>query len=125
MWRSFPKERQRSSRNSANYRERGVSITPYLIRPLEGLPGARAGQDGRPITAGEFERTLEATAKVRPQDTEIWRHYLWGLWLSGLRLEESLVFSWDDDSPFAADLSGRYVRSRSYLQSGSTARTCQ
>ena len=42
-----------------------------------------------------------------PQDTEIWRHYLWGLWLSGLRLEESLVFSWDHDSPFAADLSGR------------------
>ena len=59
---------------------------------------------------------LEATAKVRPQDTEAWQHYLHGLWLSGLRLEESLVFSWEDDSPFAADLSGRHPRFRIYAE---------
>ena len=36
-----------------------------------------------------------------------WRHYLTGLWLSGLRLEESVILSWDDDAPFSIDLTGR------------------
>ena len=33
--------------------------------------------------------------------------YLRGLYLGGLRLEESLALSWDDDAPFAIDLTGR------------------
>ena len=71
---------------------------------------------GRPITAEEFERMLAATPKVRPQDAATWKQYLRGLWLSGLRLEESLVLSWDDDSPFAVDLSGRHPRFRIYAE---------
>lgn len=35
-----------------------------------------------------------------------------GLWLFGLRLEESLVLSWDQDVPLSSDLSGRRPRLR-------------
>jgi len=46
----------------------------------------------------------------------IWRHYLTGLWLSGLRLEESVALSWDQDEPFCIDLSGRHPRFRIYAE---------
>ena len=97
----------------------GVSMGMLPRMPEFHMPHRAKGRNlmrGRPITAEEFERMLETTAKVRPQDAETWRHYLQGLWLSGLRLEESLVFSWDDDSPFAADLSGRHPRFRIYAE---------
>ncbi len=97
----------------------GVSMGMLPKMPEFHMPHRAKGRNlmrGRPITAEEFERMLETTAKVRPQDAETWRHYLQGLWLSGLRLEESLVFSWDDDSPFAADLSGRHPRFRIYAE---------
>jgi len=69
---------------------------------------------GRPLTATEFEAMLNAVPAVRPQDADIWREYLTGLWLSGLRLSESILVSWDDESPFAVDLSGRRPRFRIY-----------
>jgi integrase len=51
---------------------------------------------GRPVTQEEFARMLNAVLSVvgeaRAAD---WRHYLLGLWLSGLRLEESLDLWWD------------------------------
>ena len=71
---------------------------------------------GRPITTEEFERMLEAVPKVRRSDPEPWQRYLTGLWLSGLRLEESLVVSWDDDAPFMVDLTGRHPRFRIYAE---------
>ena len=36
-----------------------------------------------------------------------WKHYLRGLWLSGLRLEESLELYWDRDDQLCVDLSGK------------------
>jgi integrase len=62
---------------------------------------------GRPISGEEFDRMLAAAEKVRPKDFAEWRQYLNGLWLSGLRLEESLRLSWDAESLFAVDLTGR------------------
>lgn len=47
---------------------------------------------------------IAAVPKVQPDDTPAWVHYLAGLWLSGLRLEESLALSWEQDAPFYADL---------------------
>lgn len=67
---------------------------------------------GRPITTEEFERLLAAVPQVRPHDPGVWQRYLTGLWLSGLRLEESTVLSWDDEAPFIVDLSGRRPRFR-------------
>lgn len=64
---------------------------------------------GRPITTEEYERMLEACAKVRPSDPEPWRELLQGLWLSGLRLGEALQLSWDEEAPLSVDCGGEYV----------------
>ena len=71
---------------------------------------------GRPITAEEFDRMLAAAPKVRPDDSPAWTQYLTALWLSGLRLEESLVLSWDQDKPFTVDLTGRRPAFRIYAE---------
>jgi integrase len=71
---------------------------------------------GRPISTEEFERVLAAVPAVRPQDAETWIHYLTGVWLSGLRLEESTVFSWDDDAPITVELGGRRPRIRIFAE---------
>jgi integrase len=82
---------------------------------------------GRPITGEEFERMLakvpegivgrrvadeavrrERAAKIPQEIIESWRYYLRGLWWSGLRLEESLMLTWDDDNMLRVDLAGKY-----------------
>ncbi len=72
---------------------------------------------GRPITAEEFESMLAAIPQIRPNDSEVWRHYLTGLWLSELRLAESTIVSWGDDATFAVDFTGRRPRFRIYAES--------
>jgi integrase len=84
---------------------------------------------GRPITTEEFERMLAAVSKVvapkpkketdgeeqaREQEqyaltvVESWKHYLRGLWWSGLRLSESLVLLWDaEPGAIVVDFTGR------------------
>ena len=49
----------------------------------------------RPPTTEEFERMLAEVVLVRANDAELWVQYLTGLWLSGLRLDESIRLSWD------------------------------
>jgi integrase len=71
---------------------------------------------GRPITGEEFERMLTAVTSVRPRDAQTWIHYLNGLWLSGLRLEESLQLGWDEDSPLSIVLGGRHPKLRIYAE---------
>lgn len=73
----------------------------YRMRHIE-TPGMR----GRPITRAEFEQMLDACKVIRPQDWAVWDDYLKGLWLSGLRLRESLTLSWDTSDDFVVDLSG-------------------
>jgi len=63
---------------------------------------------GRPIATEEFERMLAAVPKVRPKDSAAWERILTGLWLSGLRLGEAVILSWEPDAPFAVDLSGKF-----------------
>ncbi len=113
-----------------------VSVGLLVKVPEMHPPRAGKGQSlarGRAVTTEEFERILGKVAaglvdvgksarhrkgppkrkvqhkpvEVAPAVVESWRHYLRGLWLSGLRLEESLALSWDQDEPFAVDLSGR------------------
>ena len=84
----------------------GVSIgllpaVPKMVIPKAG--GARA----RAVAGEEFDRMIAAVPKVRPTDSEAWIFYLQGLHLGGLRLEESLILSWDEDAPFGVDLTGR------------------
>ena len=61
-------------------------------------------------------RLRERQAQQIAAKAPIWRHYLTGLWLSGLRLEESVALSWDQDEPFCIDLSGRRPRFRIYAE---------
>ncbi len=93
----------------------GVKIGLLAKRPAIEMPKRAKGQTlmkGRPITAEEFDRMLAAVPKVRPHDAPAWTRYLTGLWLSGLRLGESLALSWDLDAPFSVDLAGRHPRFR-------------
>ena len=53
---------------------------------------------GRPLVAEEFEKMLAVTPRRRPHDAARWQRYLTGLWLSGLRLSESLRLSWDAEA---------------------------
>jgi integrase len=51
---------------------------------------------GRPVTLEEFERILERVPEVVGVDAApAWVGYLRGLWVSGLRLAESLELYWD------------------------------
>lgn len=63
---------------------------------------------GRPITLEEFERMLDRVPDVVGQEAApSWRYYLRGLWLSGLRLAESLELYWDRDDKLCVDLDGK------------------
>ncbi|WP_417383234.1 tyrosine-type recombinase/integrase [Gimesia sp.] len=76
---------------------------------------------GRPITLEELERMISTIPEVvkypgeseksRQRKTEIvasWEFYLWGLWWSGLRLEESLNLFWDREDGICIDLTGEF-----------------
>ncbi len=71
---------------------------------------------GGAVVGEQFDRMLAAVIKVRGAspagDAAEWVRFLTGLWLSGLRLQESITLSWDADSPFAVDLTGRRPRFR-------------
>ena len=89
-----------------------LPVAPRIAMPKRAR--TRKLMRGRPLSGEEFEAMLTATASARPDDATTWQNYLRGLWLSGLRLNESLILSWDDESPFAVDLSGRRPRLRIY-----------
>ena len=82
--------------------------------PKVNMPKGAKGRKmkGGAVLGEQFERMLAAVPKVRPKDAPEWQRYLTGLWLSGLRLQESIALSWDSDSPFAVDLSGKRPRFR-------------
>jgi integrase len=102
-----------------------VAVGMLAKAPRIEMPKRVKGQTlmrGRPITAEEFDRMIAAVPKVRPKDAAAWVRYLTGLWLSGLRLEESLALSWDQDAPFYADLTGRRPAFRIYGEAQKSGR---
>ena len=126
-----------------------VSV-PKIKRPRRAKSGKM--MKGRAITGEEFERMLDATEaglmaqsratrakkpkdwkpkrKPRPQKRPTpetvaeWQHYVRGLWLSGLRLRESLELSWDEGAGLYVDLSGRFpvLRIRAESEKGNEDR---
>jgi len=63
---------------------------------------------GRAIAGEEFDRMLEAVEKVVGKAAApSWKYYLEGLWLSGLRLAESIELYWDRDDRLCVDLAGK------------------
>jgi integrase len=96
-----------------------VSMEILAAIPRIHMPARARGRTlmrGRPITAEEFERLLAAVAAIRPDDAEVWSNYLEGLWLSGLRLEESTVLSWDADAAISVVLTGRHPKLRIWAE---------
>ena len=97
--------------------------------PKVNMPKGAKGRKmkGGAVVGEQFDRMLSAVPKVRPTDAAEWARYLTGLWLSGLRLEESVILSWDDDAPFAVDLSGRRpaFRIRGEAQKSGAMRSCR
>ena len=89
-----------------------LPTAPSIVMPKRAR--TRKLMRGRPLTSAEFAGLLEMTSETRKHDSDVWKYYLNGLWLSGLRLTESLILSWDEESPFAVDLSGRRPRFRIY-----------
>jgi integrase len=79
------------------------AVRQKLLRSLPAFPRIQRAKrssgtpmKGRPVTAEEFERMIAAAVSVVGKaKAKDWCHYLSGLWLSGLRLEESLDLWWD------------------------------
>jgi len=91
-----------------------VTIGMLSAVPKVKMPKVSRGRKmkGGALVGEQFDRMLAAVPKVRKDDAAEWQRYLTGLWLSGLRLTESVDLSWIPDAPFAVDLSGRYPRFR-------------
>lgn len=83
-----------------------VPARPRFSRSRNRGKGGR--MKGRPLTAHEFGQYLKAIPKVRPKSHRAFSRLARGLWLGGLRLEESLILSWDRSTPFSLDLSGEH-----------------
>jgi integrase len=113
------KERMRETTLGTNLRHLRAALSwavdQELLMAVPKMKIPKAGKaKGRPITAEEFDRMIAAVPKLRPDDKDAWISLLNGLWLSGLRLGEALRLSWEDDAPFAIDLTGRRPRFRIY-----------
>ncbi len=90
------------------HRQGLLAVVPKIVMPKR-VKGAKV-MKGRPITTEEFERMLFAVPKVvGPEAVLSWKHYLRGLWWSGLRLGESLILEWSGNTPGAllVDFTGR------------------
>lgn len=70
----------------------------------------------RPISAVEFVTMCCVIPSVRPDDAPVWEHMLMGMWLSGLRLSEVPLLSWDTASPIVVDLGGKHPRFRIWAE---------
>ncbi len=90
----------------------GVTVGLLAAVPKIITPKASKGRKmkGGALVGEQFDRLLAAVPKIRPKDSAEWVRYLNGLWLSGLRLQESVALSWDSDATFAVDLSRRRPR---------------
>ncbi|QDT56888.1 site-specific tyrosine recombinase XerC [Caulifigura coniformis] len=88
--------------------EIGLLTAIPKIRMPQRVKGGKV-MKGRPITAEEFDRLIDAvpkSSKVKPDHVEGWRFLLRGLWWSGLRLGEAMQLSWDTPG-MMVDLTGK------------------
>ncbi|MCE5302850.1 MAG: site-specific integrase [Planctomycetaceae bacterium] len=121
---SVPKIRkpQRASKGGRARRSKGRPVTTEEFdRLLQKIPAAlvewrklkREAQRQTARRKGKSQRRTKTDSipvEVNPAAVESWRHYLTGLWLSGLRLTESLNLYWDRADRLCLDLSGKRPR---------------
>lgn len=89
----------------------GVPTLPR-IKKAKGKKPMRS----RPPTGEEYDRLIAACNRVCPDDAAAWKRLIEGLWLSGLRLNEALILSWDWDSDFSIATDGKYPAYRIYAE---------
>jgi integrase len=83
-----------------------LAAVPKIVKPKRARTASV--MKGRPITGEEFDRMLAKTAAVVGAEAAAsWQYFLTGLWLSGLRLKESLDLYWVRDDKLCVDLSGK------------------
>lgn len=118
---SLPKIRrpQRAKKGGRATKSKGRPITAEEFdRLLEKIPPAfgewrkrkRELQRATARRKGKAQRqtvTDSIPVEVNPAAVESWRHYLTGLWLSGLRLAESLQLYWDRPDRLCIELTSR------------------
>jgi integrase len=118
------KKVQRAKKGGVGHKGKGRAITgEEFERMLSAVPAAlgewrklkrhaarktarRQGKDKRKT------KTDDIPVEVSPVAIASWRHYLTGLWLSGLRLTESFEVYWDRPDRLCIDLDGRRPRLR-------------
>ena len=91
------------------------------------MPEKSEGSQARSgaVVGEQFERMIEAIAKIRPQDAAEWQRFLSLLWHTGLRQSEALILTWHE-GPFHLDVSGELPAFviRSEGQKSGKAETC-
>jgi integrase len=87
-----------------------IAVTPKFPSIPRAKTGSKARvMKGRPITLKEFGVLLKSVPEVvGASDAKAWQFFLRGLWLSGLRLEESREFWWDRTDKLHVDFSGTH-----------------
>jgi integrase len=113
------KKPQRAKKGGRGRKAKGRPISgEEFERLLDRIPAAlaewpkrkRATSRATSRRRGKPERKTTRDAipvEIAPVMVESWRHYLRGLWLSGLRLTESLELFWDRADRLYVDLAGR------------------
>ncbi len=97
-----------------------IKVVPSIVFPANVDPAK-----GRAVTTEEFERLLKIVdTEIKEPFREKWKHYLRGMWLSGLRLEESLLLHWTNDKFMTPDFSSKYpmLRIQSAAEKGKAFR---
>jgi integrase len=113
---------QRAKRGGSGHKSKGRPITTEEFeRLLEKIPAAlvqwrklkrEAARKTRRNNGQQHHKTQTdaVPVEVSPAAVASWRHYLTGLWLSGLRLDESFNLYWDRPDRLHIDLTGRRPR---------------
>ena len=93
--------------------ERMLATVPAALGEWRKLKRHAARKTARRKGLKEHKtKTDEIPVEISPAAVESWRHYLTGLWLSGLRLTESMEVYWDRTDRLCIDLEGKHPRLR-------------
>ena len=111
------KKPQRAKKRGKGTKAKGRPITAEEFdRMLLKVRDALVASKGRKLALDQQTRRrkgrkvkpqVPAPVEISPSTVESWRHYLRGLWLLGLRLEESLNLYWDRKDRLHIDLTGK------------------
>lgn len=74
---------------------------------IDGRAGIDSARRKKPECDKAEARRREVYEEAAKAAAPVWRYYLRGLWLSGLRLSESLELYWDRDDKLCIDLTGK------------------